>query len=133
MPVRKLKYKSRMDHSHLKFQKLGKKIRKTCWLSIINHFFPNKLVETSGDCEWTDNFEDTGRRQTIQTYNTHTHTIRPTPTCCPQLSAPLSKPPPPPPPPFSDILTTGYISVHDRSPYFLCCYIYKFNIGRMIF
>ena len=93
MPVRKLKYKSRMDHSHLKFQKLGKKIRKTCWLSIINHFFPNKLVETSGDCEWTDNFEDTGRRQTIQTYNTHTHTIRPTPTCCPQLSAPLSKQP----------------------------------------
>jgi hypothetical protein len=32
-------------------------------------------------------------------------------------------------PPVSDILTTGYISVHDRSPYFLCCYIYKFNIG----
>jgi hypothetical protein len=32
-------------------------------------------------------------------------------------------------PPFFDILTTGYISVHARSPYFLCCYIYKLNIG----
>ena len=35
------------------------------------------------------------------------------------------------PPPVSDILTTGYISVHARSPYFLCCYIYKFNIGTI--
>ena len=56
-----------------KIREKNKKNFEKCWLSIINHFFPNKLVETSGDCEWTDNFEDTGRRQTIQTYNTHTH------------------------------------------------------------
>ena len=72
---------------------------------IINNLFPNRLVETSGDCEWTDNIEYTRRRQTIHTHNTHypahSHML------CPQLSAPRSKPPPPP---FllSDILTTGY-------------------------
>jgi hypothetical protein len=42
----------------------NKKNFEKCWSSIINYFFPNRLVETSGDCEWTDNIEYTGRRQT---------------------------------------------------------------------
>ena len=38
--------------------------------SIINYFFPNRLVETSGDCEWTDNIEYTRHR--TKTNNTDT-------------------------------------------------------------
>ena len=33
-------------------------------------FFPNRLVETSGDCEWTDNIEYTRHR--MKTNNTDT-------------------------------------------------------------
>jgi aminopeptidase C len=33
----------------------NKKNFEKCWLFIINNCFPNRLVETSGDCEWTDN------------------------------------------------------------------------------
>ena len=64
MPVRKLKCKSRMDQS-LDVSKIRGKNKKNfekCWSSIINYFFPNRLVETSGDCEWTDNIEYTRHR-----------------------------------------------------------------------
>ena len=81
--------------------------------SLINYCFPNRLVETSGDWmdwqHWVHKTQDEDKQ-----YRHIKHTLsdpRPTPTCCPQLSAPLSKPPPPPPPPVSDILTTGYIDL----------------------
>ena len=56
-----------------KIREKNKKNFEKCWLFIINNFIPNRLVETSGDCEWTDNIEYTRRRQTIQTHKTHTH------------------------------------------------------------
>ena len=46
----------------------NKKNFEKCWSSIINNCFPNRLVETSGDCEWTDNIEYTIQYNTIQ-YN----------------------------------------------------------------
>ena len=48
----------------------NKKNFEKCWSSIINIFFPNRLVETSGDCEWTDNIEYTRHR--MKTNNTDT-------------------------------------------------------------
>jgi hypothetical protein len=36
--------------------------------SIINYFFPNRLVETSGDCEWTDNIEYTSSTNFLYIY-----------------------------------------------------------------
>jgi hypothetical protein len=38
-----------------KIKEKNKKNFEKCWLFIINNFIPNRLVETSGDCEWTDN------------------------------------------------------------------------------
>jgi hypothetical protein len=72
VPVRKPKCKSRMDHSHLMFQKLREKIRKTSknvGHLYNNFFFPNRLVETSVT-EWTDNIEYTRHR--MKTNNTDT-------------------------------------------------------------
>ena len=43
----------------------NKKNFEKCWSSIINNCFPNRLVETSGDCEWTDNIEYTIQYNTI--------------------------------------------------------------------
>ena len=86
----------------------NKKNFEKCWLFIINNFIPNRLVETSGDCEWTDNIEYTRRRQTIQTHKTHTHY-----TAHSHMLSPIFRPTLKAPPPFSDILTTGYNSVHE--------------------
>ena len=54
----------------LEVSKIREKNKKKCWSSIINNFFPNKLVETSGDSEWTDNIEYTRHR--MKTNNTDT-------------------------------------------------------------
>ena len=47
--------------------------------SIINYFFPNRLVETSGDCEWTDNIEYTRVKTQDEDkqyrHIKHTHTL----------------------------------------------------------
>jgi hypothetical protein len=34
-----------------KIREKNKKNFEKCWLFIINNFIPNRLVETSGDCE----------------------------------------------------------------------------------
>ena len=53
-----------------KIREKNKKNFEKCWLFIINNFIPNRLVETSGDCEWTDNIEYT--RHKTKTNNTDT-------------------------------------------------------------
>jgi hypothetical protein len=59
-------------------------------------------------------------------HKTHTHTLS---SSLPYVVSNFPPQSQSPSPRVSDILTTGYISVHNRSPYFLWCYIYKFNIG----
>ena len=57
----------------LEFSKIREKNKKNfekCWSTIIHYFFLNRLVETSGDCEWTDNIEYTRHR--MKTNNTDT-------------------------------------------------------------
>ena len=83
--------------------------------SLINYFFPNRLVETSGD--WMDWQHWVHKTQDEDKQYRHTHypTHGPLPHVVPNFP-PHSQSPPPPPPPVSDILTTGYISVHAHSP-----------------
>ena len=69
--------------------------------SIINYFFPNRLVETSGDCEWTDNIEYTRvktqdeDKQYRHIKHTHTHYTAHSHMLSPTFRPTLKAPPPP--------------------------------------
>ena len=54
----------------LELSKIRGENKKNFEKSIIHYFFLNRLVETSGDCEWTDNIEYTRHR--MKTNNTDT-------------------------------------------------------------